>query len=254
MGTYDLIVEYSIGSYFDRVTQSKVPINDTAYWGMMASNYSRNMTFKSCSISRFDAHCGFWNADLIDCEIGQSINVIGGGKLNIIRTKRYGVNFIALSNDYGATFEGEILIQDCDFLAERGYSSDTKEGGDKYVAGNLYDAAYIIKADVKNYTVDNRPEPTEDYTLWDFGYKCYMPSKVIIDNLKTHTNTYVFNDIHDAHFIPQAEGDEIYEPTKEIVFRNMTQSAIDAIPNCRTPANSPMVAAFKRTVQNLKTG
>ncbi|MBP3308119.1 MAG: hypothetical protein J6L90_01630 [Clostridia bacterium] len=247
MGTYDLIIQYSIGSYFERVTQSAVPIHDSAYWGMMASNYSRNMTFKSCSMSRFDAHCGFWNADLIDCEFGLCINVVGGGTLNVIGTKRYtGPNFISLRGDYGATFEGNILIKDCEYYGAVEYNT---EKGESYDQNAAISEAYILNAGVTNGLYGQGTAFEASYFTWDFGYKCYMPQIVTIDNFTYHGEKIaVYNGIVDAHFIKQSNDDEIYEPTKKIIFKNMTDAEIAAIPNCYYPANTPMVGAFPREI------
>ena len=245
MGTYDLVVQYSINSYLEGITQSAVPIHDNAYWGMMVSNFSRNMTFKSCKMSRFDAHCGFWNADLIDCEFGLCINVIGGGTLNIIGTKRYaGDEFISLRGDYGATFEGDMLIKDCTYYATAEYN--TEKGG-TYDQNARLAKAYVIGSGVTNgsYGVGTKYEAS--YYTWDFGYKCYMPQVITVDNLTSYAQSLaVFNDIDDKHFIKQSADDGIYEPTKKIIFKNMTDAEIAAIPNCFNPSTYTRVASITR--------
>ncbi len=249
MGTYDLIIQYSIGSYFERITQSAVAIHDSAYWGMMASNFSRNMTFKSCSMSRFDAHCGFWNAYLIDCDFGLCLNVVGGGELLIDGVKRYtGNEFIQLRGDYGATFEGDVTIKDSVFYAAQSYNS---EQGGSYDQGATESEAFIFEATVTNGSYGVGTAFEASYFTWDFGYKCYLPQTVIIDNFECYAEKVaVYNGMVDAHFVPQEEGDEIYEPTKKIIFKNMTQAEIDKIPNCLAPANTPIVAAFPREIVN----
>ncbi|MBQ2737060.1 MAG: hypothetical protein IJF38_00080, partial [Clostridia bacterium] len=245
MGTYDLIIQYSIGSYFERVTQSAVAVHDSAYWGMMASNFSRNMTFKSCSMSRFDAHCGFWNCDLIDCEFGLWINVVGGGQLNIIGTTRHtGDSFIHLRGDYGATFEGDLLIKDCVFLAANNYNS---EQGGSYDQNSTSSVAYIIKSSVTNglYAAGTRFE--SDFYTWDFGYRCYLPKTITIDNLKTgDTSVVIFNEILDPHFVKQNETDDVYVITEKIIFKNMSDDKINKIPNCQDPAKTSKIASIPR--------
>ena len=245
MGTYDLIIQYSIGSYFERVTQSAVAVHDSAYWGMMASNFSRNMVFKSCSMSRFDAHCGFWNCDLIDCEFGLWINVVGGGQLNIIGTTRYtGDSFIHLRGDYGATFEGDLLIKDCVFLAANNYNS---EQGGEYDQNSTSSIAYIIKSSVTNGLYAAGTKFESDFYTWDFGYRCYLPKTITIDNLKTgDTSVVIFNEILDPHFIKQSETDDVYVITEKIIFKNMTDDKINKIPNCQDPAKTSHIAAIPR--------
>jgi hypothetical protein len=62
----------------------------------------------------------------------------------------------------------------------------------------------------------------EEYLNWDFGFVCYMPQNIVIDNFKYHTrfkNVYVYNNIGDNAF-----GTDISNPyilTKSITYKNM---------------------------------
>ena len=137
MGSYDYVVEYSSNVTFYNVTQgfSQDPdnpseeldtgIGDSRYWGVMSSNGSKNMRFEECRVNRFDAHRGFWNAQLINTEIGHSFNVVGGGTLNAIGViKRHGSAFISLRGDYGGTFRGDMNLIDCTFLNYASYNTN----------------------------------------------------------------------------------------------------------------------------------
>ena len=112
MGSYDFVLEYSNKVTFKNVVQrSQSGLGDSRYWGIMSSNGSRNLRFENCEINRFDAHRGFWNATLINTTIGHSFNVVGGGTLIADGvTKITGSNFISLRSDYGATFNGDIIL------------------------------------------------------------------------------------------------------------------------------------------------
>lgn len=211
-GTYDLVVEYSSHVWCEGIT-SYVDICDTRYWGIMSSNGAKNMTFKGCSMSRFDAHRGFWNANLIDCEFGQTINVIGGGKLYIENTKRLaGRHFIAMRGDYGATFNGDIIIKNCSMTGYKTYRGVNR-------GAKFDDAIYVINSGFGYLN--------QKYLDWNFGYTCYMPRKLVIDNFKTELpgKTFVFNDIQDVSFAE--ENNNTYQITEEITYNNM-----EPLPTC----------------------
>ena len=160
-GSYDYVVERSCSVTFDNVTQGfsedkdrpgqeigtvERDLGDNRYWGIMSSNGSKNMTFKDCKINRFDAHQGFWNATLINTEIGHSFNVVGGGTLNAIGvTKHTGNNgFIALRGDYGATFRGHMNLIDCTYLNYESFNSN-KGGVNSFIpnaSGTIIQAGF----------------------------------------------------------------------------------------------------------------
>ena len=77
--------------------------------GMMGSNYCRNFYFEGCRIVNFDSHKGMGNLTIVDCEL-TSILVMGAGNIHIKNTVKYGANVINYRNDYGASFRGNIEI------------------------------------------------------------------------------------------------------------------------------------------------
>lgn len=205
MGSYDIVIEYSSHVFCENITNG-VDINDTRYWGIMSSNGAKNMEFKNCSLSRFDAHRGFWNARLIGCEFGQTINVIGGGTLEIIDTVRTaGPSFITLRGDYGATFNGDIILKNCSILGKKRYrgvkTDEVHEDGVMLV--------------ISGFIGDN-----EKYLDWDFGYTCYMPRSIYVENLKSGCpdKTYVFNKISDSAF--DEKRSNAYRITDVIRYKN----------------------------------
>jgi len=204
MGSYDLVIEYSSHVYCEGITNG-VDICDTRYWGIMSSNGAKNMEFKNCSMSRFDAHRGFWNARLIGCEFGQTINVIGGGNLEIIDTVRTrGPYFIALRGDYGATFRGNISLKNCTILGKKKYRGVPNEDMHKELV--LINSGFCFNV--------------EKYLNWDFGYTCYLPNSISIENFKTALPeaTYVFNSIGNDAFNPSFSNE--YQLTKLIEYKN----------------------------------
>ena len=236
MGSYDFVIEYSSNVTFKGVTQPvKTGLGDKRYWGIMSSNGSKNLTFIECEINRFDAHAGFWNATLIDTTIGHSLNVIGGGLLRLSGViKLTGSNFISLRGDYGSTFKGDMIIENCVYKAYREYN--TNQGGKQTTSS--YITARVINAGSRGTNVSwNASDPSGAYWLWDFGYTCYMPINVTIDNFKTNaTRIFVYNNLPDVIFTYSYDPNNItensvrypYQLTKSITFKNMSSD----IPIC----------------------
>ena len=96
-------------------------INDATYWGIMASNYSKNLLYDNCTWSRFDAHMGVANATIRNSTLGHmGINAIGTGVLTVENSTIHGRNLVNLRNDYGSTWEGEIVIRNSVFVPAGG--------------------------------------------------------------------------------------------------------------------------------------
>ena len=245
MGSYDIVLNDTSNIYFEGITNG-VPIGDTQYWGIMGSGNTKNTTFKSCSLNRFDAHEGLWNASLIDCEYGHSINVIGGGKFYCENTtKEVGNTFIYLRGDYGSTFRGTVELVNCTLKGFRSYRGiDDPNRGTYYSDSEKMTIIQGNYMDTYKGAFDPSQASTYPYLKWDFGYTCYMPQDVIIDNFTfEHGTPYVFWNISDACFVKPSdfvqptdyEGKTIngrpmtpadvyynqYQMTKSIVFKNM---------------------------------
>ncbi len=208
MGTYDFVIEYSNDIVFNGVEMRGTDIADSSYWGIMSSNGSKNLEFSNCKISRIDAHRGFWNMKIDNTVIGHTLNIVGGGTLEITNTqRRTGASFMSLRGDYGATFEGNMILKNCLLDAIKSFRS--QEGGvrddDKRET-----TGYIINSGFKS--------DTANYLNWKFGYTCYMPENVTIENFvsKATGTTYVFNKLVDGAF--NASNVTQYQITKKINY------------------------------------
>jgi hypothetical protein len=118
----------------------------------MGSNYCKNLYFEGCKLTRFDAHCGVYNATMKDCDVSL-IRLIGGGNFTLDTVNFYFAQAsapIQLREDYGGTFNGDLIVKDCKI--------------------------YTIQASIKGLI----SAPTAN---WDFGYGTYFPN-VYIDNLQ----------------------------------------------------------------------
>ena len=261
MGTYDLIIEYSSHVYLHNVVQvnSSTPetgIADGRYWGIMSSNGARNIFFYDCEINRFDAHRGFWNAELHNTVIGHSFQVVGGGYLlanNVTKVTKG--NYMTFRGDYGATFNGDITLIDCTHLGfetyntARGQKDTTKDNANRNVRQTccIFDPGFSGDNTGWDSTPGKTPEEAGQgaYWLWYFGYECYMPRNIVIDNFTYGcAEMYVFDSgLPDEIFEPNyVEGEPVtidtvkygYHITESITFRNTEK----IIPITSDPTNT----------------
>jgi hypothetical protein len=154
MGSYDLSLNRALNVSFVNCSQTN-DINDVSYWGILGSNYCKNLLYDNCILSRFDAHMGVANATIRNSTLGhQGINAIGSGSFTVENCTIYGRNLINLRSDYGSTWQGEFLIRNCIFVPGNGKSMIVS------LIGGSYSGQH------------------------DFGYTCYMPERITIENLQ----------------------------------------------------------------------
>lgn len=156
-GTYDISIAGVNNIVFKNVIQSNyfksegVPANrGNTYWGVMGSNYCKNVVYDSCLLTRFDAHCGLYNGKIINSRVS-SLELIGAGDFVIENTTidPYSEGtLILLRSDYGSTWDGTITF--------------------------------------KNVTVNNTQDTMTFFSATsvdlDFGYPRHLPN-LIIDNI-----------------------------------------------------------------------
>ena len=200
MGTYDIIVNRALNVSFINCSQTN-SIDDSKYWGIMGSNYSKNLLYDNCILSRFDAHMGVANATIRNSTMGyMGINAIGSGTFTVENSTVRGSTFINLRSDYGSTWQGEFIIRNCIFIP----------GG-----GKPTNASIIGGSNSGQH---------------DFGYTCYMPERITIENLKiddsgnpasykgpaifTNFNTEMTSDSYIEKYP--------YIKTKEVILKNIT--------------------------------
>ena len=200
MGSYDISVNSSTNVTF-RNCQQINDIHDRRFWGIMGSNYSKNLTLDHVTFSRFDAHMGVANATVRNSTLGHmSINIIGCGIFLVENTKVCGAGFINLRSDYGSTWEGEVMIRNCEYFPRNGAQSDAVLINGSY-SGQHY-----------------------------FGYTCYMPEKITIDGLvindsnppDDYAGPKIFASFNNEYTSKTFQEKYPYIITKEIVIRNLT--------------------------------
>lgn len=189
MGTYDIGAATSVNAKFINCKQTN-DITDGNYWGIAGTNYCKNLTYDGCAFSRFDAHQGVRNATIRNSVLGHhGIKLIGMGTALIENTTVVSASFIDLREDYGSTWNGDLIIRNCKF-----YPTDI--------------SANIINA--------NNSE------THDFGYTCYLPQRIEIDGLFVHSIgiNYLFNVVNSNHMTNSFDGAYPVVAPKEITVNN----------------------------------
>jgi hypothetical protein len=207
MGTYDIALNRSLNVSFVNCKQTN-DINDSRYWGILGSNYCKNLVYDKCTFSRFDAHMGVANATVRNSTMGHmGINAIGSGTFTVENSTIYGWTLINLRSDYGSTWQGEFIIRNCTFVPANGKPISAS------VIGGSYSGQH------------------------DFGYTCYMPERIIIENLRiddsNHPADYKGPAIF-GNFNPKMTDDSYvekfpYVKTKEVILRNVTTTSGKAL-------------------------
>lgn len=203
MGSYDILVNRALNVSFVNCSQTN-DINDRRYWGIMASNYSKNLLYDNCKLSRFDAHMGVANATIRNSTLGyMGINAIGTGVLTVENSTVYGTNFINLRSDYGSTWEGEVVIRNSVFVP---------------AGGRPVSASLIGGRNSGNH---------------DFGYTAYLPERITIESLhiddSNHPADYQGPAIL-ADFNPEMTDESYREEfpyirTSKVILRNVTTAS-----------------------------
>jgi hypothetical protein len=153
MGTYDLSFNRALNLSVVNCRQSN-DILSSSTWGIMGSNFCKNLVYDRCQLSRFDAHQGVTHATIRDSVIGRAgLQVTGFGTLLVENTTVKSSHFINLRPDYGSTWTGEFIIRNCRFEPQ----------------GELKSPPVLIDG--------------SNDGQHDFGYECQMPWRVRIDGL-----------------------------------------------------------------------
>lgn len=203
MGSYDLSVNRALNISFINCRQTN-DINDNRYWGILGSNYCKNLLYDNCTFSRFDAHMGVANATIRNSTLGhQGINAIGSGTFTVENSTIYSRNLINLRSDYGSTWQGEFVIRDCVFVPANG----------RPVTASLFSGS----------------NPGQH----DFGYTCYMPERITIENLRIDDSNQPDNYRGPAifgNFNPKMTDETYIEKypyiiTKEVILKNVTTAS-----------------------------
>lgn len=202
MGTYDLsaneVVNLAlVGCRMDNIC-------DPTRWGVIGTNFCKNILLENCTLSRMDTHQGVSGTYIIrGCTLGHAgLNAIGRGALIIENSTLNGRSLLSFRSDYGSTWEGTVVIRNSRWIPACGAAVQP----------------YLIAA-------SNDGEH-------DFGYPCFMPRDVTIDGLviddrqvpKDYQGPYLFTD-PDGGKPGAAARPFPYRLTEQVTIRNLTTAS-----------------------------
>ena len=199
MGSYDLTVNEAVNTSVVNCRQL-TDIDNKDYWGLFASNYSKNILFDRVEFSRFDAHMGVANATILNSRLGHmGINAIGSGTFRVENTEIRGPAVFNLRGDYGSTWEGDFVVKNCRLVP------NGPRGGQPFLVRGTYSGRH------------------------DFGYPCFMPRKISVDGLviddtkapKNYSGPYVFENFNPKNTSAEYVEDFPYHLTEEVVLKNV---------------------------------
>ncbi|MEI7947589.1 MAG: hypothetical protein WCJ02_12890, partial [bacterium] len=197
MGSYDISIGRAVNVSLVNVTQTN-SIMDRTRWGVIGTNFCKNLSYEGCALSRFDAHQGVTHATIRNSTIGyMGVLLTGFGEFLIENSTVQSNHFIGLRSDYGSTWTGNITIRNCRFVSGQG--------------GVILDGS--------------------NDGQHDFGYTCSMPGRLIVDGLKiedeiaSKKGPKVF-----ANFNPRLTSAAFEQPfpyviTREVVLKKITTTS-----------------------------
>ena len=202
MGTYDISANEVVNFTMSGVRMEN--ICDTTRWGVIGTNFCKNILLEQCTLSRMDTHQGVSGTYTIrGCTLGHAgLNAIGRGTLTIEDSTLNGRSLLSFRGDYGSTWEGTVAIRNCRWTPGCGAAIQP------YLIGATNDGQH------------------------DFGYPCFMPSKVTIDGLVIddshhpagYQGPYLFTD-PDGAAPATAARPFPYRLTEQVTIRNLTTAS-----------------------------
>lgn len=219
MGTYDLSANEVVNFTLSGVRMEN--ICDPKRWGVIGTNFCKNILLENCTLSRMDTHQGVSGSYTIrGCTLGHAgLNAIGRGTLTVENSTLNGRSLISLRGDYGSTWEGTVVIRNSRWLPGCGAAVQPH----LLSAGN--DGQH------------------------DFGYPCFMPREILIDGLVIDDRNHP-KDYQGAYLFTDPDGREAaatarpfpYRLTEQVTIRNLTTTSGRAV---RTSPDSAFNARVK---------
>lgn len=207
MGTYDYGANSVVNFRMEGCRMNL--INDRTRWGVIGTNFCKNIVLEDCVLSRMDSHQGVSGEYTIRrTTLGTAgFNAIGRGVITLEDSTFYGSSLVSLRGDYGSTWEGKVVIRNCHWIPGNG--------------ARLWPVLIGGGND----------------GMHDFGYPCYMPEEISIDGLVVDDGNHP-DDYQGFRFFshPQPPKENLpeprpfpYQPVRKITVRNL-QTASGKLP------------------------
>ncbi|MCP4612501.1 MAG: hypothetical protein GY845_27700 [Planctomycetes bacterium] len=176
MGSYDYSASNVVN--FRMIKCRMNSINDRTRWGVIGTNFCKNILLEDCMLSRMDTHMGVSGTYVIRrCTLGyMGLNAIGRGLLTVEDSTLYGNALINFRSDYGSTWEGGVIIRNCRWIP---------------TSGNRRWSQMIY---------------VHNDGMHDFGYTCFMPQEITIDGLYVDDSNHP-EDYQGMYFFSDPDGD-----------------------------------------------
>jgi hypothetical protein len=116
MGSYGYLADEVVN--FRMIRCRMHDIHDRSRWGVIGTNFMKNILLEDCALSRMDVHQGVSGTFVIRrTTLGHAgLNVIGRGQLVVEDSTLYGTNLVRFREDYGSTWEGDVVIRNCRWI------------------------------------------------------------------------------------------------------------------------------------------
>jgi len=203
MGSYDYSASNVVN--FRMINCRMNHINDRTRWGVIGTNFCKNILLENCTLSRMDTHMGVSGTYVIrGCTLGyMGLNAIGRGLLTVEDSTLYGSSLISFRSDYGSTWEGDVVIRNCRWVPG---------GGSRRWPQMIY---------------------TRNDGMHDFGYTCFMPREVTIDGLyvddsnhpEDYQGMYLFSDPDGGKNIKPEDRPFPYTLCRRVKIRALTTAS-----------------------------
>ena len=161
-GTYGISGSVMMNVLFRNVTAEGSDI----HWGIVGTNYVKNLKVDRCFLNRFDVHSFGWNITITDSEIGQKgLTITGGGDLRVENTTCFSNTFVSFRNDYGARWDGNILIRNSKLCPLKPGVVAILQYGAKDL-DYKYAIGYADKIRIEDFVIDYKSTATSDSVCW----------------------------------------------------------------------------------------
>ena len=261
-GNYGFTVFHSINIVIKNIKQLNSIVDDYI-WCICETNYCKNLKFDNCHINRVDVHKSCLNIDILNV-MTRVINLIGFGRAYIKNTTCIGTAFVNLREDFGCSWDGDLIIEDCEFSPPTSVRGDVllihgKNNGDHDFGYKCYfPNVYLKNVKVNNHnasddfsfiynkTIGSTPISTDSYLSYDEEvakglYPYIYKDKYVIDNVKflNPCNAHIFYDLP-AHCYNETQNRVISHDTSTnlvtvfcTISPNFTVELSDTILNSR---------------------
>ncbi|WP_145301240.1 hypothetical protein [Crateriforma conspicua] len=193
MGSYDYTANSVVN--FLMVGCRMDDILDRSLWGVIGTNFCKNIRLKDCVLSRMDTHMGVSGRyEILGCTLGHAgLNAIGRGRLVVEDSTLHGRSLVNLRSDYGSTWEGEVVINRCRWIPAAG--------------SRTWPALLGVSNDGTH----------------DFGYPCFMPKSIAIDRLLVD-DSVVPSGYQGMYLLADPDGNKQGDPAKRPFPYRLTET------------------------------